>query len=58
MAWVAPLHVGGFGGFPVKLAWLLLGLSPPALFITGFIVWWTCVVDARMNRDVPPARQR
>ena len=41
MAWVAPLHVGNFGGFGVKVAWLLLGLAPPLMFVTGFIMWWT-----------------
>ena len=41
MAWVAPLHVGGFGGFGVKFTWLILGLAPPLLFVTGFLMWWT-----------------
>jgi uncharacterized iron-regulated membrane protein len=41
MRWVAPLHVGSFGGLPIKLAWLVFGLAPPLLFATGFVVWWT-----------------
>ena len=51
MAWVAPLHVGNFGGTGVKIAWLLLGLSPPLLFITGLIMWWTRVVRPRWLRS-------
>ena len=47
MAWVGPLHVGSFGGLGVKIAWLLLGLSPPLLFVTGFLMWWTRVVRPR-----------
>jgi uncharacterized iron-regulated membrane protein len=47
MAWVGPLHVGSFGGTGVKVAWLVLGLSPPLLFLTGFIMWWTRVVRPR-----------
>jgi uncharacterized iron-regulated membrane protein len=47
MTWAAPLHVGSFGGFGVKLAWLMLGLAPPLLFVTGFIMWWTRVVHPR-----------
>lgn len=43
MAWVAPLHVGGFGGFWVKLAWFVIGFAPPTLFVTGFTMWWTRV---------------
>ena len=47
MRWVAPLHVGNFGGNGVRAAWLLLGLSPPLMFVTGFIMWWTRVVRPR-----------
>jgi uncharacterized iron-regulated membrane protein len=47
MEWVSPLHVGNFGGTPIRIAWLVLGLSPPALFVTGFIMWWTRVVRPR-----------
>jgi uncharacterized iron-regulated membrane protein len=51
MAWVAPLHVGNFGGNAVRVAWLVLGLSPPLLFVTGFILWWTRVVRPRWTRS-------
>jgi uncharacterized iron-regulated membrane protein len=44
MAWVAPLHVGSFGGNVVRVAWLIIGLSPPLLFATGFLMWWTRVI--------------
>ena len=47
MDWVSPLHVGNFGGMPIRVAWLVLGLSPPLLFVTGFIMWWTRVVRPR-----------
>ena len=47
MTWVAPLHVGNFGGNGIRAAWLILGLSPPLMFITGFIMWWTRVVRPR-----------
>ena len=50
MAWVAPLHVGNFGGIAVRVAWLVLGLSPPLLFVTGFIMWWTRVVRPQRAR--------
>lgn len=47
MDWVAPLHVGSFGGMTVRIAWLILGLAPPLLFVTGFIMWWSRVVRPR-----------
>ena len=47
MDWVAPLHVGSFGGMTIRVAWLVLGLVPPLLFVTGFIMWWSRVVRPR-----------
>jgi uncharacterized iron-regulated membrane protein len=47
MDWVAPLHVGSFGGMTVRVAWLILGLAPPLLFVTGFIMWTLRVVRPR-----------
>jgi len=38
MAWLSPLHVGSFGGPVVRVAWLILGLAPPLLFVTGFVM--------------------
>jgi uncharacterized iron-regulated membrane protein len=48
MAWVAPLHVGNFGGSAVKIVWVLFGLAPPLLFVTGVFLWSTRVVRARV----------
>jgi uncharacterized iron-regulated membrane protein len=47
MAWVAPVHVGNFGGPAVRIVWLVLGLAPPLLFVTGFTMWWTRVIRRR-----------
>ena len=57
MAWVSPLHVGNFGGIGIRMAWLLLGLAPPVLFVTGFVMWWTRVVRARWVRVAQPGRE-
>jgi uncharacterized iron-regulated membrane protein len=37
---MGPLHFGTFAGHWSKIAWILTGLSPALLFITGFIMWW------------------
>jgi uncharacterized iron-regulated membrane protein len=34
------LHFGRFGGLGIRVSWVVLGLIPVALFVTGFIVWW------------------
>jgi uncharacterized iron-regulated membrane protein len=43
------IHVGDFGGWPVKALWVALGLVPPALFVTGFVMWWDRVVQPFMR---------
>jgi uncharacterized iron-regulated membrane protein len=43
-------HYGNFGGWPVKVLWVILGFAPPALFVTGLMMWW--------NRVVRPAARR
>lgn len=40
LSWMLPLHAGTFGGLPVKVLWTLFGLGLPALFVTGFVMWW------------------
>lgn len=34
------LHFGRFGGWPVRILWVVLGLLPALLFITGLLTWW------------------
>jgi uncharacterized iron-regulated membrane protein len=43
-------HYGNFGGWPVKALWVILGLAPPALFVTGLLMWW--------NRVLGPAARK
>jgi uncharacterized iron-regulated membrane protein len=47
-----PLHAGKFGGLVVKGLYSLLGLTPAALSITGFLLWW------RRKRKSRPIRKR
>jgi uncharacterized iron-regulated membrane protein len=49
MTWLGLLHVGSFGGLPVKLAWTVFGLAYPALFGTGVVMWWNRVVSRRQR---------
>ena len=55
------LHFGRSWGMTVKLAWVVLGLVPAVLFVTGVITWWVRVVRRRgagaalANRNDEPA---
>ena len=40
LTWLGRLHVGNFGGTPVKIVWFTGGLVFPLLFVTGGVMWW------------------
>jgi uncharacterized iron-regulated membrane protein len=40
IAWLVRLHFGRAFGFPVKVTWVILGLAPSILFVTGLLMWW------------------
>jgi uncharacterized iron-regulated membrane protein len=44
------LHFGRFGGIGIRVSWVLLGLLPVVLFITGFALWWGRVVRPKLRR--------
>ena len=44
------LHFGRFGGMGIRVSWVLLGLLPVALFITGIVLWWARVVRPKLRR--------
>jgi len=35
-----PLHVGNFGGHLLKIFYIIIGLTPGLLAITGFLLWY------------------
>jgi uncharacterized iron-regulated membrane protein len=34
------LHFGRFGGMTGKVVWIIFGLIPTVLFVSGFLTWW------------------
>lgn len=46
-------HFGRAWGMTVKWIWVVLGLVPAALFITGFITWWARAVRRRAAAAAP-----
>ena len=50
LRWPAWLHVGNRWGWGVETLWVILGLAPVLLLITGLTMWW--------NRVIQPARLR
>jgi len=51
-------HYGNFGGWGVKLLWVILGLAPALLFATALLMWYSRVLAPAMRRlrnhgDIP-----
>jgi uncharacterized iron-regulated membrane protein len=60
MSWIAPLHFGTFGGHGwmgvvVKVFWLMLGLTPPILAISGFLMYWNRYLSKKWAKLRSPA---
>ena len=47
-----PLHVGTFGGLTTRVIWLLLGLAPLMLLVTGSLMGWRRVVSPRRRQAI------
>ena len=45
-----PLHFGTFGSNFTRILWIIVGLAPATLYVTGVLMWW--------NRSVLPAWRR
>jgi len=62
LRWLYYLHFGDFAGWRVKTIWVLFGLAPPFLFITGALMWWnrvlSKVVERRPVAELRPSEAR
>ena len=48
LLWLARLHFGRWRDYPsLKIVWVVLGLAPALMAITGCIMWWNRVVRRR-----------
>lgn len=56
VSWLGPLHFGVYWGLAVKILWALLGLSLPALAVTGALMYWNRYLGRRWKR-LRPARR-
>lgn len=43
-------HYGNFGGWGVKILWVILGLAPAVLFSTALLMWYNRVLAPAMRR--------
>jgi len=48
--WFSYLHFGNFAGWPSKALWVIIGLAPAFLFVTGALMWWNRVISPSARR--------
>ncbi len=56
--WFGYIHFGTFGGVPTQIPWVFLGLTPGALFVTGFLMYWNRVLGKKWSRLHRPSPAR
>jgi uncharacterized iron-regulated membrane protein len=46
---VQAVHYGRVGGLTTQFLWVLLGLSPTVLGISGYLMWWNRVLSKKLS---------
>lgn len=54
--WFSLIHHGRFWGYASRIAWVVLGMAPLVLFLTGVLMWWNRVLARKRRRLRPAAR--
>jgi len=56
LRWMNYFHFGEFfrGDWPLKVVWVIIGLAPAFLFVTGMIMWWNRVLLPAVRAVVKP----
>ena len=44
IAWIVRMHFGRYGGMGVRITYVIIGLLPAVMFVTGAIMWWNRVL--------------
>jgi uncharacterized iron-regulated membrane protein len=44
IAWFVKMHFGRYGGMGVRITYVIVGLTPAVMFVTGAYMWWNRVL--------------
>ena len=56
LIWLTKMHFGRYGGIGTRITYVVIGLLPTLMFVTGAIMWWNRVL--RRYFAVAPAAAR
>ncbi len=48
--WIGYIHFGTFGGHATRILWIVLGIVPGLLFITGMLMYWNRSLGKKAQR--------
>ncbi|MBV8730715.1 MAG: PepSY domain-containing protein, partial [Acidobacteriia bacterium] len=51
LRWPAWVHFGNRWGWGIETLWVIFGLAPVLLFVTGVIMWWNRVVLPALRKS-------
>jgi uncharacterized iron-regulated membrane protein len=54
--WMVRLHFGRWRSHTLKAVWVIIGLIPAIMFVTGFVMWWQRVVKRPRRARVRQAQ--
>jgi uncharacterized iron-regulated membrane protein len=57
IAWLVRMHFGRYGGMGVRITYVIIGLLPAVMFVTGAVMWWNRVLR-RWLAETKTARAR
>ena len=61
LEWLVRLHFGRWRSHTLKAVWVIIGLVPAVMFVTGAVMWWNRVVRrpqaARARQPAPNLQQ-
>ena len=55
LAWLVRMHFGRYGGMGVRITYVIIGLLPAVMFVTGAIMWWNRVLRPAIRKSEKPA---
>ena len=55
LRWLVRIHFGRWESDALKAVWVVLGLVPVLLFVTGVVMWWQRVFKKRLVTPAAPA---
>jgi uncharacterized iron-regulated membrane protein len=58
IAWLVRMHFGRYGGMGVRITYVIIGIMPAVMFVTGAVMWWNRVLRRWWVGETKASRAR